>query len=46
MCKGCVSQRNGFVAGLEREDSLSFPKNGGRGGCPRIPDSEGDKNEL
>lgn len=40
------SQRNGVVAGLGKEDSLSFPKNGRRGGCPSIPNSKGDKDEL
>lgn len=27
------------------EVSLTFPKNGKRGGCPRIADGEGDKSD-
>lgn len=27
------------------EDSLISPKNGKRGGCPRIPDGEADKSD-
>jgi|UPI00001F7D52 hypothetical protein len=29
----------------EKEVTLIFPKNGKRGGCPRIPDGEGDKSD-
>lgn len=40
------SPRDGIVAGsLGREDSLIFPQNGKRGGCPKIPDGKGDKSD-
>lgn len=45
MSKGWVVSKE-WDCGSTRRRSLSFfPKNGKRGGCPRIPDGEGDKSD-